>query len=441
MSPRCTSIKHPIPERRFVAASERLDLRAAYDRAARATVERIAAAGGDGRPRAMKAFDSLLVDDWRREEIERSGRPVVGYFCNFVPDELILAAGAIPLRLELGESQAVEAGARLLPTDTCPEIKAIVGAELGGLPYVARADLLVVPTSCDGKRKLATLLGDRREVFSLHLPHSQRGGDLRRRGGGGASIWLEQLRALVKRTEKLSGQRVRRGTLAAAVSLINRRSAAQRRLQQLRLTAGPGALSGRDMFLVMQASFIADPAWWVERVEELITELAAAKDGAGRADRSEGPLRVLLTGSPVFFPDLSLLDLIEDSGGEIVADELCSGTQRLYSPAVVDERTKGGLIRAAAERTLLPCTCPCFVESDHRIDRLLELASQSRADGVVYHTLRLCQLYDLEHLRVSEVLRGRGLPVLQLHTEMQGGAGQAVLKNRLEAFYEMLGDS
>jgi benzoyl-CoA reductase/2-hydroxyglutaryl-CoA dehydratase subunit BcrC/BadD/HgdB len=140
----------------------------------------------------------------------------------------------------------------------------------------------------------------------------------------------------------------------------------------------------------------------------------------------------------VLFPDFQLLQLVEESGAAVVvADEMCSGTQRLHNLTVLDEGTVGGMLRAAAEKTLMPCTCPCFVGGDLRVDRVLELASQSAARGVIHHTLRLCQLYDLDAPRLAEALRRRGLPMLTLHTEY-GGEGAATLRNRVEAFIEML---
>jgi benzoyl-CoA reductase/2-hydroxyglutaryl-CoA dehydratase subunit BcrC/BadD/HgdB len=151
------------------------------------------------------------------------------------------------------------------------------------------------------------------------------------------------------------------------------------------------------------------------------------------------PLRLVLTGSPVLFPDLSLLELVEGSGRAcVVADLICSGSERLHHPHVVDEWTVGGLLRGAADRTLLPCACPCFVDGEDRIDRLLEICRQAGAHGVIHHTLRLCQPFDLELPRLAAALRGHGVPLLDLHAE-PGGESTAPTQNRLEAFLEMLG--
>jgi len=403
-------------------------LAGSYAEAARQTVERLAAAAG--RARAMEAFDRLLCDGRRAEQVAADGRPVVGYLCNFVPDELVLAAGAIPLRLDIGHGAIADAGGRVLPADVCPEVKALVGAQLGRLPYLEAADLLVVPTACDGKKKLARLMGEQREVWLMELPQS-------RDAPRSRQLWLEETRALARRLERLTGRRIRRRALRQAIELVNRRSRLARRLNELRWR-DPSRLSGRDAFLVMQASFVADVGWWVEQADRLAQELEGppheTKTAAGQG---EPAVRVLLTGSPVLFPELQLLHLIEEAGAVIVADEMCSGTQRLHNLTVLDESTVGGMVRASAEKTLMPCTCPCFVGGDLRVDRVLELVEASGARGVIHHTLRLCQLFDLEAPRLSEALRQRRLPMLALHAEY-GGEGAATLKNRVEAFIEML---
>jgi benzoyl-CoA reductase/2-hydroxyglutaryl-CoA dehydratase subunit BcrC/BadD/HgdB len=411
--------RHLLPLERVASDAE---VATAFSVAARVTLGQLAAA--PGRPAAMAPFDSLLGESWRLDELRRAGRPIVGVLCNFAPEELILALGAVPLRLDLGQSDAARAGGRVLPADVCPAIKCIVGAELAQLPYYREAQLLVVPTACDGKKKLARVLGDSREVFVLELP-------VRKGGPRSPAAWVEQVRALADRLQRLTGRSLRRGALREAIELLNRRTAVARRLNELRWQR-PGALSGADALLVFQATFVADPAWWVEKAEALLRELEARPAATG--DRR---VRLLLTGSPVLFPDFRLLQIVEAAGATIVADETCAGTERLHHPVVVDEWTTPAMLRAVADKALLPCTCPCFVSSDDRIDRLLELARVSGAQGVLHHTLRLCQLYDLELPAVSAAARQRELPLLNIYTE-HGAEDAAVIQNRVEAFVEML---
>ena len=388
----------------------------------RKTLDRLAAR--PGRPGAMAPFDDLLGGTWRAEQLAEQGAPVVGYVCNFVPDELVLAVGAVPLRLDLGHSLAAQAGGRVLSGDICPEVRAIVGAHMAGLPYFEQVDLLVIPTACDGKKKLPRVLDT--ETMILQLPQSQE-------GPRSQQLWHHQIKDLAARLEQLTGRSLRRRALREAIELVNRRTALLRQLNELRRQR-PGVLCGQDAFLVMQASFVAEPSWWVEQAAALVEELQAAVDPAGQAARAT---RVLLTGSPVLFPDFKLLQIVEEAGALVVADEMCSGTQHLYNPTVLDERSVGGMLRAAADKTLLPCTCPCFLSGEPRIERLLQRARESKVQGVIHHTLRLCQLFDMELPAVTAALREQDLPVLNVSTEY-GAEDAPVVRNRVEAFLEMI---
>jgi benzoyl-CoA reductase/2-hydroxyglutaryl-CoA dehydratase subunit BcrC/BadD/HgdB len=56
---------------------------------------------------------------------------------------------------------------------------------------------------------------------------------------------------------------------------------------------------------------------------------------------------------------------------------------------------------------------------------------------VVYHILRLCQVFDYEFSKVYRVLEKKNIPILKAETEYsEEDAGQ--IKTRVEAFIEMI---
>ncbi|MBW2700540.1 MAG: 2-hydroxyacyl-CoA dehydratase [Deltaproteobacteria bacterium] len=409
-----------------------------------------------GRAPAMQPFDALFRKGAGRVDKDGDPRPRVGQLCNFLPEELILAAGCVPLRLDNAYPLAPESEADGLPVDLCCAVKTAAALipqpprppGVPGLPGVSgmqegttgrsateanaclpEVDLLVIPNACDGKRKLVNWMqrrGDKPRVLSLELPPRKRGDDVSR-------WWREQMERLIQEMERLSGKRIKRTALADSVALLQRRTRALRALNELRTRAHP-PLHGADAFLVMLASFRADPLWWCEQVEALVRELANRND----ADLPVKPrARLLLTGAPILWPDFSLLTAVLDAGADVVADETCSGTNRLHHPVVVDEQTKNGLIRASAERTLLPCTCPCFAENEDRLERIALLSRQYEVQGVLHHNLRLCAGFDIDSLAIAAQVKKQGLGWLALHTEFQNSSLEG-LGNRLQAFIETI---
>lgn len=111
------------------------------------------------RPRGMQYFDHVVseVHGQRVVEIVKdkiAGRSIVGTFCIYVPEELILAVDGVAIGLCAGADVGGEEAERYLPRNTCALIKAFMGFKLAGLcPYIEAADLVVGETTCDGKKK------------------------------------------------------------------------------------------------------------------------------------------------------------------------------------------------------------------------------------------------------------------------------------------------
>ena len=71
------------------------------------------------------------------------------------------------------------------------------------------------------------------------------------------------------------------------------------------------------------------------------------------------------------------------------------------------------------------------------MDRLVELVKEYKVDGIIHHTLRLCQLYDLDAQAVADQFKQRRVPWMEIHAEF-GPQDAGRMHNRIEAFIEML---
>ena len=348
-------------------------------------------------------------------------RPVVGVLCNFVPEEFILAVGAIPLRLCSQDSACAAAGDRSLPADVCPLIKSIAGSCFNGLP--ARLDLIVIPATCDGKIKLTELLNLVSDTFLLDLP---RNAAYPERTDLVTRPFEELWQHLKQRYKPNAGRR----ELLQACALTNRRTNAFRALFEFR-AAYPGAINAFDYFALASASNFLEPEAWISATEAVLAE--ARKH---RPTRMPGH-RILLAGSPIMFPNFKLLELLQEADCDVAADLLCSAYGRLYDPVVVDEETESALIRAIALRAVAPSLCPCYPGINKSTDRMLDLVAEFRLDGVIYHQLRLCQVFDLQAAALRQILKDRTIPALFLKTDL-GREDRGQLKTRIEAFLELM---
>ncbi len=378
------------------------------------------------RPKALGYFEEIVAGDQRTEELRALSAPKVAVFCNFAPEELIEAAGAVPLRVCAGFPSTITPAEVILPRDICPLVKSTFGMVTCGVEPVSLCDAAVLPLSCDPKTKLAQVLADYMPTWALDLPG-------RRDYVRDMPVWMAEIKEFITWLQDLTGNTIRRRRLRECVQLYYRRTEAFRALFNLR-RRHPHLLGGRDALLVAQASFTDDVARWSENVWALVQELE--EEAGRRPDPPADFLPVLLTGAPVAWPNWKVLNVLEEAGASVVADTLCSGTQRLFDPVQVDEWTYEGMLRALALRYFSAAICPCFVDAADRIDRVLELSQDFQVKGVVSHNLRLCQLFDMESTILRRVLREKGIPMLILQTDL-GLEDVEQIKTRVEAFLEM----
>ena len=125
-------------------------------------------------------------------------------------------------------------------------------------------------------------------------------------------------------------------------------------------------------------------------------------------------MRVLMTGVPMVHGAERVLDIVENSGGLVVAMENCTGLKPLLED--VDEAAADPL-RALAEKYFhLPCSV--MTPNDRRLDSLRQLAADYRAECVVELVWQACLTYDVESHRVRRFVEGElRLPYLHIETD------------------------
>ena len=127
------------------------------------------------RPSSMKYFDEIAnLFGRRQEEIaaeKAKGKKVIGYTCLFAPTELILAADAIPVRVNSGWYDTSKLGDRVVPVEVCPVIRSTIGAKMIELsPFLEQSDALISVLTCDGMTKLSEILSDYKPVWPMNVP-------------------------------------------------------------------------------------------------------------------------------------------------------------------------------------------------------------------------------------------------------------------------------
>lgn len=386
----------------------------------------------ENRPDSMDYYNFVVseIHGVRPAELiehQKQGGKVFGTFCVYVPDEIVFAAQAIATGLCGGSQFWVPGGEKVLPTNTCPLIKASVGARLDRTcPFFRIADMFVGETTCDGKKKAYEILAEDVPVHVMQLPQMKREKDI--------AAWKEEIREFKNVVERATGNKVTEEALGESIRLINNKRKALSRLYDFRKYEKL-PISGKDVLLISQIAFYDDPTRFTQMTEKLCDELEKrVADGVSVFE--EGTKRILLTGTPMAIPNWKLHNLIETSGGAVVCEEMCTGTR--YFENLVDEgkATMEEQLDALAER-YMGINCACFTPNNGRVEDILRLAKEYKVDGIIDTNLKFCNLYDTEGYQVEKALQEAGIPLLKIETDYTDSDAEQ-LRTRISAFIEMM---
>lgn len=363
----------------------------------------------------IRSHTNHHVDEWKA-----SGRPVVGYFCHYLPAELILAAGALPLRLRGAGSEDSSAGDALLSGRICTYVRHVMSLALEG--HYDFLDGAICLNTCDHVRRAADVFR-KKTAIPFHgfvsVPRSPRE-DL-------FAYYLRELRRLYDAMVAQFGAAGGDAPLRAAIRQLNEVRERLHELNALRLEERP-RLSGAEALAVHIASQVLPPAVFVELADRLL-EALAVRPGL---DSARG--RLVLVGAELDEP--AFVRAIESQGALVVADRLCFG-QRSVLPAL-DAECDDPLDAIARAYFFRPSCARMIGDFPSRWEALCDLVDQARADGVIFERLVFCDPWGGEQhnlgLRVKET---DAFPLLYLQREY-GIVATGQVRTRVQAFVERL---
>ena len=380
------------------------------------------------RPEGMKYFDFVIseVHGLRIEELlkaKESNRKIIGTYCVFVPEEIIIALDAICVGLCAGAEIGYEHAERYLPRNICPLIKSFFDFTLAKVcPYVEACDLLVGETTCDGKKKAYEIFSEIKNLYTMEIPQLKNTHDL--------SLLFEEYKNFAKFLENFTKKKLSFKNLKKAIEIVNRKRRVLMKLMEIRIK-NPECISGKDALLINQISLYDDPVRFSEKLEELNRELES------RENKLNKP-KILISGCPMAIPNWKIPHIVESLGGIIVSEESCIGLRNIRHEVSTSGETVEDLIKNIAER-YFKIDCACFTPNKERLENIKNLAENSNIDGIIHYSLQFCTPYLMEEYKVEKEIEDMGIPILKIETDYsQEDVGQ--LKTRIQAFLEMIGD-
>lgn len=379
-----------------------------------------------------KVKEAVLERPRELEEARESGAKVVGWFNYNIPEEIIHALGLIPVKLGTGgDGRLVEIGARYISSKNCVYAREIVGLFAENQdPYIKNSDLVAVDATCQQLYRAAELIKYYFKVNTLilgvprnfYLPEGQ-------------EYFEKELEWFTQELEKFAGNKLDKNKLAASIKLYNGIRKATKDLYKYQAVDNP-PITWREVFDVIHAGYYLDRERYLLLLKELQKELKE-KHGSPAIENLNGDARILLSGSIIPPKDTKLIDIIEQVGGRVVADDLWSGLTPSLGLNIKEPSIKG-IANAYLNRVPHHAALPYLdLKTDRRLENLKQLIRDYKANAVIYHTLRFCDPFTYKAPELKEVLKKDAIPFLEIHTEYAGSDVEAI-RTRVETFVEMV---
>jgi len=366
----------------------------------------------------LKEFEAITSSGYREAASRLStDRPPIGFFCPYVPEELLHAAGALPFRL-MGTPVPMSHVQAHLPSSCCHLVKSslesLLQGELGFLKGI------IFSHTCDSMQGLADIWafqGITPLQFNLMIPASL---DSRH-----SHPYLKSEMERLKDFLESHFGRITPENLKAAIHLFNRIRKNLAEIYRRRKT-GLAQLSSDHFAKVLRGGYWMDRDRYLKILEDLLEVLPQ------RTPEGKEPVPLYLLGNMVHSP--FYFSLIEEAGATVVQDDLCSGARFLRLMVPEDADPIDGLTR----RYLTSFLCPSKHKAPHApIESRLKDVQESGAKGVIFLLYKYCETFFFDYPDLKRALESKGIPSLLLEVE-DPSTSTGQLKTRIQAFVEML---
>jgi bzd-type benzoyl-CoA reductase N subunit len=369
----------------------------------------------------MDEFREVVEDPaaYAKKWKEEGGRRIVGYFCSYTPEEIIHAARAHPLRL-FGTGETVHLADAHLQAYCCSLVRGALEGALAG--HLAFLDGAVFPHTCDSIQRLS-------DVWRMNVKgpfHLDIILPVKLDSESAKEYMAEVLKKFRRDLEDRLSVKIGEDALRESIARFNRIRGFLGRLYEMKRER-PEIISGSDLYTIVKASMIMDRDRLLDLLPRTIADLEK-KETAAEA----GARRLVLAGGVCNHPDI--YRIIEETGGTIVWDDLCTGSR--YFEGQTEEGKDP--ITALAERYLARPPCPAkHAGLFSRAEHLVRIVKEKGAEGVVFFFLKFCDPHAFDYPYMKEALDREGIPSIMVEAE-DPLPSEAQLRTRFETFIQMI---
>jgi benzoyl-CoA reductase subunit C len=349
---------------------------------------------------------------------ERTGGKVVGYFCTYVPEEILYAANILPVRI-LGSHEPQDVTEAHIFGMFCPFCRDCLAQGLKGkYDYL---DGIMIAQSCLHIRQAYTSwIKHIPTDFSYYLPMPNNV-----QSPHAVTYLTGELIAFKSAIQKWTGKEITDEDLRAGINLMNESRSLMHQLYEYKKKDNP-PISGEETMEVAISQQLVNKTEHTEAVKKLLEEMKT------KSDVKNTGTRLMLLGSEN--DDIKFIQMVESVKGTIVVEDHCIGTRYFWNNV---EEANGDPLSVIAKRYVERPACPSKDWMDRsRINHILELAKDYHVKGAIVIQQKFCDPHELDIPAITKALNNNGFKTLFLEFDVTVPIGQ--FKIRVEAFLEML---
>lgn len=353
-----------------------------------------------------------------RDAMQQTGKKAVGCFPIYAPEELVYAAGMLPVGMWGGNTKGNLSG-KYLQSFCCSIMKANTEQALRG-DYDGLS-AVIMTAYCDTLKCLM-------ENWKVALPqmkilpvvYAQN-----RKSESGRQYMKEEFLRLKKELEAVAGTEITDEALENALDVYDDyRSVMQ---EFIRIVPDyPALFSPKVRHLVIKAAYFMDKKVYTEKIRKLLGSLPAPET----KPRSLHP--VILTG--LLGEPLEFLDLLEENGFQVVADDLAQESRQFRT---IGDRSLPPLERMADRIARQDGCAFLYDENKTRGAMLLEMAKGTDAQAVIYCQLKFCDPEEFDYPILKKEFAAAKVPLLYVELEQQMDSPEQ-LRTRIQTLAEIL---
>ncbi len=357
--------------------------------------------------------------DYAKAWQERTGRKVLGYFCTYVPEEILIAAGVLPVRI-LGSHEPQDVTEPHIFGMYCPFCRDCLAQGLKGR-YDYLNGLMIAQSCLHIRQTYTSWEKHLPPEFKYYMPHP-----MKLQSPRALPYLTEEIKIFKKAVEEWIGVEITDEKLNDAIEVCNENRRLMRQIYDLRKSDNP-PLTGEEAMEMVISSQMVDKAEHNEELRKVLAELPNRS-----IDRETGA-RLIILGSED--DDIKFINMVENLGATFVVDDHCTGTRYFWNTV----EKNGDLIQSLAKRYIDRPRCPSKDwEERTRVDHIVRLSDEWNVDGAIVIQQKFCDPHELDIPAIRKTLDEKDIKSLFLEFDVTVPLGQ--FRIRVEAFLEMIGD-